>query len=165
MHLSVIGQFYQALSAMALGIMCAVIYDFLRTLRRRFPGVFVTAVCDFLFSLVFCCGLFLLGFSLGSGEQRLFMMIFAFLAASLYFCLCSRFMLGIFGILLTFIGKILSVAAFPLVLVSKLFEKINFFLKNLFHYIKKWYTIENIYGYFSAKSKHSRISCSDKKGQ
>ena len=165
MRFSVLSQLYQAIAALALGMSCAVFYDILRIIRIRCVSSLVTVICDFIFSLIFCCGLFLLGFSIGSGQQRVFMTVFSALSAALYFCLFSKCVRKILTYFFAFAGKILHIAALPAVFVLKLFKNFIFFSKNLFHYIKKWYTIKDTSKYLRTQIKRSRLIGPDGKGR
>jgi hypothetical protein len=134
-------QLLQALAAFCLGAAGGIFYDFLRVLRRRRRSRLFTALCDLLFSLVFCCGLFLLGFDLGLGELRLFMAIFAGLGAMAYFYTAGPFVRRAFSLACTGGAKVLSVAAIPAAMGWKLQKKFIFFVKNVFSYAKKRFTI------------------------
>ena len=165
MGFSIVSQLYEAIAALALGMVSGVVYDILRIVRKGCNSKIVTALCDIIFSLFFCCSLFVLGFSLGSGEQRVFMTVFAVLSAALYFCLFSRFVCKLLSYIFQFLGKIIHIVVLPLIFLLELIKKFIFFTKNLFHYIKKWYTIKNTYRYFNSQKKRSRNPGYDMEGR
>ncbi|MBQ8974625.1 MAG: spore cortex biosynthesis protein YabQ [Oscillospiraceae bacterium] len=137
-------QLLQALAAFCLGLVGAIFYDALRVLRRRVNSRALTAVCDILFSLCFCCGLFLLGFSVGMGRQRVFMWLFAALSAALYFNTAGPLVRNLIAGFYDIVFKIVHLALTPVDIILFFAKKIIYFMKNIFHYAVKWYTIYSV---------------------
>lgn len=133
MGITVNGQILEALYALALGAAFAVLYDFLRALRRRAKKAAVTALLDAFFWLICAFAFFLFGMTVLKGQQR----IFIFGAAAIGFLLClwlfedvsAIFWNGIFHIL----GLISAISLVPLRYTEKILKKFLFLAKKLFH--------------------------------
>ncbi|UOO37615.1 spore cortex biosynthesis protein YabQ [Oscillospiraceae bacterium CM] len=142
MEIPVTEQVIQAASSLLLGAAAGFLYDFFRVVRRRAPSGTVTMIADFLFWLVCGAGLFLLGLSLGGGRQRIFMSVVAVTGATLYFITLSRISLAICNKLADIIIFILFCLSRPVVWLYLAMKKICLFIKNIFHYLQKWYKLE-----------------------
>jgi len=142
MEISVSYQLLQAASSLALGAAAGFLYDIFRVVRRRARSIVVTTVTDVLFWLITGAGLFLLGLTMGQGRQRLFMVILAFLSAAAYFAVLSPLSLIVCNALADGFLFLLWCLARPFVWGHRLVKKILTFIKNIFLYFRKCYTIK-----------------------
>jgi hypothetical protein len=141
MEISISHQLIQAASSLFLGAAAGFLYDFFRVVRHRTHSKTVTAVTDFLFWVITGIALFLLGLSLGEGRQRVFMNIIAILGGILYFCTLSRLTVIVCNKLADAIVLIFFCLSRPVVWSYMAYKKIRYFLKNIFHYQRKWFKI------------------------
>jgi hypothetical protein len=142
MEIAVSGQAAEAALSLALGAAVGIIYDLLRAIRRRLSGKAVTAIADGLFWIICAIGLFLLGFGVGHGRQRIFMTVLAFLGAVLYFLTASRIIFAFWMLVTGGIGIILKFLLAPLGIIKKFLRKILGILKKIFSSWGKWYKIQ-----------------------
>jgi signal transduction histidine kinase len=141
MEISVSYQLLQAASSLALGAAAGFLYDIFRVVRRRARSIAVTTITDILFWLITGAALFLMGLSLGQGRQRLFMIVMAFLGATAYFVVLSPLSLIVCNALADGFLFLLYCLSRPVVWGYRLFKKIHTFIKNIFLYSMKCYTI------------------------
>lgn len=141
MEIPVTGQALEAALSLYAGVMAGLVYDLLRTLRRAFRLRAVTMVSDALFWCVCALGMFALGLSAGGGEQRLFMLILAFLGGALYFLTVSPLVLEFGAFMTGILGRVLRFLTTPLRWMYRYLEKFRRFLKKAFPYLKKRFTI------------------------
>ncbi len=142
LSISISQQLLEAGTALALGAATGCLFDFFRCLGRKL-GRFTRWIADVLTALVFCMGLFVLAFTLGGGELRLFMVLLAGCGAILYFCLLSWLFMKIWGAIIGSIFYILHILAIPFQKPAAGVKKFCKKLKNRFPSLKKWYTIRN----------------------
>ncbi len=124
------------------GICAGILYDMFRVLRRKFRGGrIITAVTDLIFCVSFACALFLLGYIGGGGVYRLYMPFVSLLGCAVYFVLFSKAVLALLLLFADFLEKIIRVLLSPFVFAISFAKKAAIFLKKIFYYKKKWYTI------------------------
>lgn len=124
------------------GILAGILYDLFRVLRRKFRGGrVITAVTDLLFCLIYACALFLLGFIGGGGVYRLYMPFVSLLGCAVYFALFSKAVTALLLLFADFLEKIIRVLLSPFIFAIGFAKKTAIFLKKIFYYKKKWYTI------------------------
>jgi ABC-type multidrug transport system fused ATPase/permease subunit len=167
MEISISHQLIQAASSLILGAAAGFLYDFFRVVRRRSHSKTITAITDFLFWLITGLALFLLGLSLGQGRQRVFMNIFAMLGAIIYFLTLSRFSLFLCNALADALIWLFFILSRPFVWIYLALKKISVFIKNIFHYVCKWFRIyaDNTYKYDHHHSSRRRIKSAAKKSR
>ncbi len=141
MGIPVTGQALEAALSLLFGIMAGLVYDLLRVVRRAFNKPAVTMVSDGLFWCVCALGMFALGMSAGRGEQRIFMLVLAFLGATLYFLTVSPLILEFGAFAAGVLGRIFRFLTAPIRWIAGYFKKFQCFLKKSFHYLKKRFTI------------------------
>lgn len=142
MELPVSVQATQALASLCAGVLAGLFYDFLRVVRRHVPGRAMVGLTDALFCLVCTALLFSVGYVFGGGKQRIFMSVLSVLGGVLYFCTLSRLTVGLCEFLYRMVRFAFRILVFPAVWAGKVFKKTRLFLKKLFLYRKKWYTIK-----------------------
>ncbi|HHT17857.1 MAG TPA: hypothetical protein GXZ77_09155 [Papillibacter sp.] len=164
MEISVSYQLLQAASSLALGAAAGFLYDIFRVVRQRARNVVVTTITDILFWLITGAGLFLMGLSLGQGRQRLFMLIMAFLGAVGYFVILSPLSLIVCNALADGFLFLLYCLSRPLVWGYRFIKKIHAFVKNIFLYFVKCYTIKREITLTSKRAirKRRRVRASEK---
>ena len=133
MHVDLAQQLTQAGAAFVLGLASGLLYDIVRILRRRVKSFFFAAVCDGAFWRCCFSVLYLLGLSIGDGQQRGFLSVFAVLGGAAYLSIISRFLLPIMEGICRFIVKILAFILSPLKFFARGAKKISKKFKNLFH--------------------------------
>ena len=124
MLLPVSSQISAAAVSIALGAAAGFLYDFLRALRHRLRSAAVTALIDMLFWAVFGVSLFLVGFTFGGGEHRLYMSLFAVLGGTLYFLFLSSLGLWLCDKIAGFLVFLIKYAIKPLVLTMQFHKKV-----------------------------------------
>lgn len=117
----------QALLSLLLGAGTGLVYDFLRELRRA-GGRLAAALCDVVFCILLCFGLFAFGLGPGEGSLRLFMLCLLAAGWALYGLTLSAPMRGIFS----FLVKSLHRACLPLAKGLSKLRKIKKSKKNIF---------------------------------
>ena len=141
MELPVTKQLTEMALSILVGLGAGILYDIMRTFRRRLPLPGITAFLDILFWFSCTCAVFILGLTTG-GKQRLFMWVFAILGYILYHFVFSTLFQRIFNLTADLISLLVTVFAFPFVYTAKTIKKIKFFSKNIFQYAEKWYKIK-----------------------
>ncbi|MBR7081827.1 MAG: spore cortex biosynthesis protein YabQ [Oscillospiraceae bacterium] len=137
MLLPVSSQISAAVASIALGAAAGFFYDFLRALRRRLRSAAATALIDVLFWAVFGVSLFLLGFTLGGGEHRIYMSLLAVLGGALYFLLLSSLGLWLCDKIAGFLAFLIKCALKPLTFTWQFHKKVLEIIKNTFIFEKK----------------------------
>jgi hypothetical protein len=143
MEISIAHQQMEALISLAIGLGTGVFYDFLGIFRRRLKLRIFTYLFDLLFCLVLGCVFFLIGYGPGGGRLRLFMLFFLILGCVLYFLLFSKLFGGFLDLLADLVEWLIHCLLLPFVLIVRLLKKIREILKNIFHYLSKWFNIYN----------------------
>jgi len=167
MEISVSYQLLQAASSLALGAAAGFLYDIFRVVRRRARSAVVTTITDILFWLITGAALFLMGLSIGQGRQRLFMFIIAFLGATAYFIVLSPLSLIVCNALADGFLFLLYCVTRPFVWGYRLIKKLQTFIKDIFLYSAKCYTIkrENILAAKRAAKARRRAMSSKKEAE
>lgn len=132
-------QLMQAITSLAAGAVLGVLYDILKSVRRKTRALTVPA--DVVFCAAAAITMFLLGMWAGQGELRLFMFVFAAAGAACYALLLSGYVLAAAGALIQLLCEILNLLTKPFMMLGKLLKKFGFFIKKSFQNHKKWFTI------------------------
>jgi len=140
-HLQVSQQLVEAAASLALGFAAGFFYDVLRVIRRRAGSTVVTWMTDLLFWVVIALALFMVGFTAGQGRQRVYMTVMSILAAVLYFCTLSRACTFLAGKAVDFFVLVIKIVTYPLRLILSVLKKFANFIKKVFQYWRRWYTI------------------------
>ncbi|MBE6949420.1 MAG: hypothetical protein E7456_06195 [Ruminococcaceae bacterium] len=143
MEISISGQIIESAAALGLGLLSGFYYDILRAIRRRSRGILITMLLDALFWVVCGAALILFGLTLGGGEQRIFVVVLAFLGGWLYFVTLSRYALFLCESILELFRFMAICVSAPFIFILRYTKKLLFFIKNVFSYLKKWCTIRS----------------------
>ena len=141
MEISVAGQAASLLSALAIGALVGVLYDFFRILRARLHLPFLGAVLDLLFWLLVTAALFLHALWVGDGAVRIYYVLAILAGAWLYFMAVSRWALKIGYLLADLVGVVWKIIILPVTILTFLAKKLRAWAKKTFHYGRKWYKI------------------------
>ena len=125
------------------GLCAGILYDLFRVIRRKLKScLFVTVITDLVYCLVYAATLFLLGYMGGGGIFRIYMPFVSILFLLVYLCLFSRSVMCLLLLFADFLEKIIRFLLSPIIFVIGFAKKAAFFLKKIFYYKKKCYTIK-----------------------
>ena len=145
MEISITHQLIEIAASAIFGISAGLLYDFFRVVRSYFKGRLVTDFLDFVYWAVCGLGLFLMGLSIGNGQQRIAAVMVASVAAGIYFWAASPLTLKLLFLMARLCEKIVCASLVPLGFLEKTFKKFCKKTKTFFHYSKKWYKIDRKY--------------------
>ena len=134
MALPVTLQLLQASVSLVTGVLTGLLYDLLRGLRAVFPSDVWVRLADALICVLAGGALFLLGFVVGEGELRIFMVLLFFAGGGAYFYAFS-------GVLLPLFSHLCRMAAVPALFLGKTVKKFCQNTKKCFQKSKIWYMI------------------------
>ncbi len=142
MELSVILQGYSLLISFSSGILCGMIYDFLKILKtklkpnRSFKNIFDIISVIIIFTFFF---LFFLGFN--GFNLRIYHILTVLLGLILYFGVLFKVFCPIFKIFFNFIEKILILLLYPVKFSCKILSGIFGFFFRIIKKIYKWFKL------------------------
>lgn len=145
MEVPVLRQMAEMAASICFGAAAAFLYDIFRTMRNVLRLKRAVHVMDGLYWLICSCSLFLLGFTIGEGRQRVAMTVLAFVGGGIYFVTVSRHMLSVLEKCALFLAGAAKIVWSPVLKFVKLIKIIRENLKNLFHYNSKWYRMDKKY--------------------
>jgi hypothetical protein len=135
-------QLAEAAAGIAVGIAIGLLYDVFRVIRRHSRLRAIDVLCDVVFCAAAGAALFSLGVSVGRGRHRIYVTALAMLGWALYSATVSRAALFLF----TGIYSVLSFCLRPVIIlggiICRFLKKFEIFTKNIFHSLKKCYTIK-----------------------
>ena len=143
-EVSILSQLREAAAALAGGIFIGLFADFLKSLRGGSESRIIIALSDILLCALASAVFFLTGYSIGSGRQRIFVMLLIAAAVVIYRSLLSRAIYPILSCCSDFLLRLLKISAYPLIAVKKICKKFLIFLKKLFKKCFVWYRINSI---------------------
>ncbi|SBV92249.1 putative spore cortex biosynthesis protein YabQ [uncultured Eubacteriales bacterium] len=144
MEIPVSGQALALLGALALGAGAGLLYDLMRVLRTRIHWRVLGAALDLLFWLAVTAAIFVYTVTVGGGRVRLFLLGAVLGGAVVYFLLLSHYALQLGYLAADLAGLIWRLLLLPARFLWALCKKIKKFVKNHFHYQKKWYKISQL---------------------
>ena len=127
-----------------LGLLCALVYDLLRTVRLRRGSAWLMHVLDAVYAAAVLLAVILLALQQGQGELRLYMLLGMALGALGYGLLLRRLLLPVWRFWVDTAAEFLRLIYFPVDFVWKTFKKTGCFAKKLFHFWEK-YAIMTLY--------------------
>ncbi|MBQ4039742.1 MAG: hypothetical protein IJC91_01290 [Oscillospiraceae bacterium] len=129
------------LSCVVFGFTAGIVWDLLRAFRPK-RAHFANTLLDVLSVTAFFVVLFLIGYTAGSGAQRIYAPLFSLCACALYFCGLSSVFLGIFRKAAALLRKFFGFIFFPVRYLLKTAKKFCKILKNFFYSSKICYTMK-----------------------
>ena len=130
--------------ALLLGAGAGVVYDLFRVLRVRVKVRGLGVLLDLLFWLGLTVALFVWSLEAWGGWIRLYGAGGILLGGGIYFCLLSPPVLKIAYRAADLTEILVRLVLLPMKGGIFLLKKIDFFVKNSFHYVSKWYRIKQL---------------------
>ena len=124
-----------------LGLLCALVYDLLRTVRLRRGNAWLMHVLDAVYASAVLLAVVLLALQQGQGELRLYMLLGMALGALGYGLLLRRVLLPVWRFWVDTAAEFLRLLWFPANLVWKTIKKLCRGAKKLFHFWQKYATM------------------------
>ena len=138
MEISISQQLIAALWSIVLGVAAGFFYDILRAFRRRLKTGFFTAAADVLFWSTCAAGLFLLGFTFGEGEFRLYMLILSAVGGAVYFAALSSMAAPLCSFAASLVVFLVSCLLQPIAFLSNFLRKVLKKAKKSFIFRKRY---------------------------
>ena len=124
-----------------LGLLCALVYDLLRTVRLRRGSAWLMHTLDAVYASAVLLAVVLLALRQGQGELRLYMLLGMVLGALGYGWLLRTVLLPVWRFWVDTAAEFLRLMWSPVALVWKTLKKAGHFAKKLFHFWQKCATM------------------------
>ena len=124
-----------------LGLLCALVYDLLRTVRLRRGSAWLMHALDAVYVAAVLLAIILLALQQGQGELRLYMLLGMALGALGYGSLLRPIVLPVWRFWVDTMVEFLHLVWLPVNLLWKTAKKACRFLKKLFHFWQKYATM------------------------
>lgn len=124
-----------------LGLLCALFYDLLRTVRLRRGSAWLMHVLDALFAAAALLAVVLLALGRGQGELRLYMLLGMALGAAAYALVLRCLLQPVWQFWVDTAAAFARFVWFPMNFLWKILKKVCRTIKKLFHFWQKYATM------------------------
>lgn len=124
-----------------LGLLCALVYDLLRTVRLRRGSAWLMHTLDAVYASAVLLSVVLFSLQRGQGELRLYMLLGIALGAAAYLWLLRPLLLPVWQFWVDTVAAFVRFAWFPILFLWKIMKKAGAAAKKLFHFWRKYATM------------------------
>lgn len=124
-----------------LGVLCALVYDLLRTVRLRRGSAWLMHTLDAVYAAAALLVVILMALQRGEGELRLYMLLGAALGAAAYVLVLRSVLQPVWQFWVDTVATFVRIVWFPIDFLWKTTKKVCRAAKKLFHFWQKYATM------------------------